>query len=73
MFHKNIAAVESPLTSKYENSGVEELFQRLEIGKTLKAVQVGKEATYASYYLQWKIANIEEIGIEIFHSTGIEI
>ena len=45
LFHKNIAAIESPFNKLIVNSGVEELFQRLEIGKTLKSL-LGWEKSY---------------------------
>ena len=35
LFHKNIAAIESPFNRLIVNSGVEELFQRLELGNSL--------------------------------------
>ena len=45
LFHKNIAAIESPFNKLILNSGVEELFQRLQIGKTLNNL-LGWEKSY---------------------------
>ena len=52
LFHKKISAIESPFNKLIVNSGVEELFQRLEIGKTLKSLLVWIKALYSFFTLK---------------------